>query len=242
MIGVDGVIYARVSTQDQDDGLRAQVDICQKYLVDNDHSPDRYPVYRERISAGAPLAHRSELFAAVNRLPRHGMLLIAKRDRLARDPIHAATIESIVRRRKGRVVSAAGEGTEGDSPADVLMRRLIDAFAEYERLLIGDRTRVALAAKKARGEVAGNIPFGFQLADDGVHIEPNPYEQSIVGWVVYWRQHENCTQEEIARRLHERGYRTRNRRHWTQRLVSNLLSSMKSQPPVGNPAPAGGGR
>jgi DNA invertase Pin-like site-specific DNA recombinase len=94
--------------------------------------------------------------------------LVAKRDRLGRYVIAVAMIERLVTKSGARVVSAAGEGTDSDDPAALLMRRLIDSFAEYERALIAARTRAALAAKRRRGErVSGIIPFGYQLADDG---------------------------------------------------------------------------
>lgn len=59
------------------------------------------------------------------------MLIVAKRDRLGRDPMVVAMIESAVKRKGARIVSAAGEGTDSDSPTDILMRRMVDAFAEY---------------------------------------------------------------------------------------------------------------
>jgi DNA invertase Pin-like site-specific DNA recombinase len=60
------------------------------------------------------------------------VLLVAKRDRIGRlDPLPMAMIESAVRRKRARIVSAAGEGTENDDPSSILMRRMIDAFAEY---------------------------------------------------------------------------------------------------------------
>ena len=49
-------------------------------------------------------------------------------------------------------MSAAGEGTDSADPSALLMRRLIDSFAEYESLIIGARTKAALGAKKVRGE------------------------------------------------------------------------------------------
>ena len=47
------------------------------------------------------------------------------------------------------------------------MRRIVDAFGEYERLLIKARTRAALRAKKARGERIGQIPYGRRLTGSG---------------------------------------------------------------------------
>ncbi len=39
------------------------------------------------------------------------------------------------------------------------MRRIVDAFAEYERLLIKAHTRAALAVKRSRGEQTCDIPY-----------------------------------------------------------------------------------
>lgn len=75
------------------------------------------------------------------------VLLVAKRDRLGRDPLIVALIEAAVSRKGCRIVSAAEEGTASDGPTDVLMRRMVDSFAEYERLVIKSRTRAALDAK-----------------------------------------------------------------------------------------------
>ena len=47
----------------------------------------------------------------------------------------------------------------------MLLRRITDAFSEHERLVIAARTRAALQAKRRRGERAGRVPFGYQLAD-----------------------------------------------------------------------------
>lgn len=108
------------------------------------------------------------------------MLLVAKRDRLGRDPLVVAMIESAVQRKGARIVSAAGEGTDSDSPSDVLMRRMVDAFAEYERLVIGARTKAALQAKKIRGERVGSIPYGYQLDGDGKTLRTDVDEQAVL--------------------------------------------------------------
>jgi len=113
--------------------------------------------------------------------------LVAKRDRWGRDVIAVAMIERLVAKRGARVVSAAGEDTDSDDPASLLMRRLIDSFAEYERALIAARTRAALGAKRRRGErVSGIIPFGFRLAGDGRTLLPEQSEQAC------WRGFRRC--------------------------------------------------
>ena len=73
-------------------------------------------------------------------------------------------IEKEAKRRGASIVSAAGEGTESEEPTAVLMRRIVDAFAEYEKNVIGARTAAALEQKRERGEkTGGNVPFGYRF-------------------------------------------------------------------------------
>ncbi len=116
---------------------------------------------------------------AVSAVARGDVLLVAKRDRLGRDSLEVGLIERDLKKHGARVVSAAGEGTENDSPEAELMRGMIDRFAQYERSIGRDRTKRALAAKRARNERAGQIPFGFMLAADRHHLEPAPVEQRL---------------------------------------------------------------
>ena len=41
-------------------------------------------------------------------------------------------------------------------------------------------TKAALDVKKARGERVGPIPYGYRLAADGLHLEPDPSEQRTI--------------------------------------------------------------
>ena len=54
--------------------------------------------------------------------------------------------------------SAAGEGTDTDGPTDILMRRIVDAFGEYERLIIKARTKAALRSRRAGESDAAAYP------------------------------------------------------------------------------------
>jgi hypothetical protein len=44
------------------------------------------------------------------------------------------------------------------------------------------RTKAALAAKKARGERVGSVPFGYTLTEGG-KLAPEPVEQVVAGKV-----------------------------------------------------------
>jgi DNA invertase Pin-like site-specific DNA recombinase len=132
------------------------------------------------VSGGAPLADCPGLMTALEDLGVHGagLLVVAKRDRLARDVMKAAMVEARAEALGARVTSAAGEG-DGTDPSAKLMRQIIDAFAEYERALIKARTTAALAAKKLKGERVGGIPYGFAVDADG-HLISNEDERKAI--------------------------------------------------------------
>ena len=110
------------------------------------------------VSGGAVIARRDGLLAALGALAEHRavVFVVAKRDRLARDILLSAMIEQLANRLGARIVSAAGEGSdERDEPAGLLMRRLIDAFAEYERGVVRARMRAAMGVKRCAARGSG---------------------------------------------------------------------------------------
>ena len=173
------------------------------------------------VSGGAALENRPALLEGLDALGAGDVLLVAKRDRLARDVMLAAMIERMAEKRSARIVSADGAGN-GDSPQDQLMRRMVDAFAEYERALIRSRTRMALAAKKGRGERVGSIPLGSQLATDGKRLVRDEREQEAITMVRQLRQ-EGLSIRAIAREMNRLGVQARGSK-WHPTTVARLLS------------------
>ena len=74
------------------------------------------------VSSVTPIEDRPALCEALVAVREHraGILVVARRDRLARDPIITAMIERTAAARGATVVSASGEGN-GDSPADLFI-------------------------------------------------------------------------------------------------------------------------
>ena len=162
--------YLRVSTDEQAEsgaGLAAQRDALERHCerlgwsLEEVHEDDG-------VSGKAKLHKRLGLMDAINAVGKGDVLLIAKRDRLARDMMSSIMLEQMVTKKGGRIVSVAGEGTDDDDPTSVLMRRMVDAFAEYERLVIAARTRAALQAKKRRGLRTGRVPYGKVLVQKSI--------------------------------------------------------------------------
>jgi DNA invertase Pin-like site-specific DNA recombinase len=148
------------------------------------------------------------------------VLVIAKRDRLARDIVVALTIERLVERVGARVASADGT-TNAAGPEGDLMRGIVDLFAGYERSLIRARTKAALAVKRSRGERTGYVGFGFKLDHDGLHIVENIAEQAIIAEIQAMSA-AGLSSRRIAARLTELGRPARGSR-WHPTTVLELL-------------------
>jgi DNA invertase Pin-like site-specific DNA recombinase len=174
------------------------------------------------LSGSLGLEHRPGLADSLNLLQRGDVLLVAKRDRIARDAFVAVLVEREVARKGARIISAAGEGTETDDPAAVFTRRILDAVSELERALIASRTRAAMAEARKRGQRVGRIPFGHRLADDGVHLVLDAEEQAILREIHFWRTR-GYALTTIADELNSRGLRNRQGREWRRSFVGQLL-------------------
>jgi len=169
------VAYIRCSTDEQTDsraGLDAQLHAIREWCTK--HGVELVATFSdEGVSGAAALDKRPGLLDAVNAVERGGMLVVSKRDRLSRDPVAAAIVERMVAKRRGRIVSTAGEGTDGDDPTSVLLRRIVDAFSEHERLVIAARTRAALQTKRRKGERVGTLPLGYVADRPARHLRPD---------------------------------------------------------------------
>lgn len=214
------VAYLRASTEDQNLGPEAQRASIEAWAQragvtvaswHEDHG----------VSGGAELDKRPALLAALDALRAEGagVLIVAKRDRLARDVILAAMVGRLAEREGARVVSADGNGN-GDGPEAELMRTILDAFAQYERAIIRGRVRAALAVKKSRGERIGSVPIGYRQNGSPV-MELDMTEQTALERMLELRR-DGASIREIARVLTAEGHKSRGAR-WHATTVARAL-------------------
>jgi DNA invertase Pin-like site-specific DNA recombinase len=173
--------YVRMSTSKQDLSPGVQGAALERWAASEGY--ELVATYFDLgVSGGADIADRPGLALALGQLSAQGAdaLVVAKRDRLARDVGIASEIERLASKAGARVLSADGWGN-GDDDSAALMRDLGSVLGAHERRQIKRRTRDALALKKARGERVGGIPYGHRLAADGVHLEAEPTEQEVMG-------------------------------------------------------------
>lgn len=173
------VAYMRVSTAEQRLGCDAQRGEIQRMAAQEGLTIVAWHEDKG-VSGVTPMDERPGLLAAFHSLQEHraGVLIAAKRDRLARDVVVAATIQRLVLSYGAQLMTTDGAGT-ADTPEANFMRTLMDAMAQFERALIRSRTSAALQAKRKRGELAGGVPYGW-VADAHRRLQPNPQEQTVI--------------------------------------------------------------
>lgn len=219
--------YLRVSTDQQAEsgaGLSAQLDACNGWAKSH-NLPITRIFSEEGVSGSTSLDKRPALMEAIALLQKGDVLLIAKRDRLGRDLIAVAMMEAAIKRKQAKAVSVAGEGTDNQDPSSLLMRRMIDSFAEYERNIICERTKSAMQAKKKKNERVGHIPFGFKLATDGKHLEIDSEEQAILSQIKDLMKNGISTRK-VADEMNGRGAFNRGGAKWNHASIHRAMTKI----------------
>ena len=215
------IAYLRVSTERQAKdglGLEVQLDAVQKVAGAD------VVVYRDEGLSG-DRADRPGLLAALEALSEGDVLVVARLDRLARSVYLSAWIQKEVKKRGARILSCAGEGSEGDDPTSQLMVNIICAFAEFEKAQIVAKLAAGRAkARKLGRKMGGDVPYGYKLAADGKHLAEEPQEQHILSIIRALRA-EGQTLRQIGAEMQRRGViQRRGGTGWNPKTVAQLIA------------------
>jgi DNA invertase Pin-like site-specific DNA recombinase len=219
--------YRRTSTDDQRLGIEAQDATLNR--VAQEHDCELVRVFTEHESGARP--DRPELDKAIKHARRiKGILVVAKLARLARDSAFLMKLYD------GNVPILFADLPEIDgSAASRLMVQMMANIAEFERRRIGERTREALAALKAKGKKLGaSLPQCRNLTQDGRvkgsriaaknRVVRAVDEMSDVAQAAGELRQRGRSLREICQELQEQGFTTRNGSEvWTAAQVLRVL-------------------
>jgi DNA invertase Pin-like site-specific DNA recombinase len=160
---VKAIGYVRCSTLEQGNsgaGLAAQrqaiVQACEQRGYDLVCPHSSAPLCSRGIYGDAGFSaknlKRPAIAAALEALDagKADALVVAKLDRLSRSLLDFAGLVERSRR-KGWAIIALDLGVDTTTPSGEMMANVLATFAQFERRLIGQRTKDALAVKKAQG-------------------------------------------------------------------------------------------
>jgi site-specific DNA recombinase len=168
-------IYVRVSTQDQVQhgfSLDAQQDSLANYAKALGY--EIYKIYRDEGKSGKDMKHRSEMMQMLKdaQEKKFSAIFIYKLDRFSRslkdliltiDQLKEWGIDFISLQDKIETASASGK----------LMFQIIGAFAEFERNIIGDRTKFGMERKAKEGGFITKAPKGYVLVNKQLILGEN---------------------------------------------------------------------
>ncbi len=165
------------------------------------------------------LATRPQLAAALADAKTRGCaVVVAKLDRLSRD---VAFIAGLMAQRVPFIVAELG------ADADPFMLHLYAALAEKERKLISARTKSALQAAKARGQVLGGYRGGPKV-DVAAGLKAR--QERAAAWaagvapIAAALRAEGKSLRQIAAALTQQGVQTSRGGAWTAAAVNAVLS------------------
>jgi len=170
-------IYVRVSTQDQAQhgfSLDAQEDTLQNYAKVMGY--DLFRIYRDEGKSAKDM-NRPEMQQMLKdaEAKKFSAIFIYKLDRFSRsikdliltiDQLKNWGIDFISLQDKIETTSASGK----------LMFHIISAFAEFERNIIGDRTKFGMERKAKEGGVVTKAPLGYKIINKQLIIDPDKVE------------------------------------------------------------------
>ena len=216
------VAYYRVSTKQQHRsglGIEAQRAAVTRF-AESEHLTIVAEFVEAETGKGADALDRRPQLAAALASARvvKCSVLVSKLDRLSRD---VAFVSGLMAQRVPFIVAELGRD------ADPFMLHLYAALAEKERRLISERTKAALAAKKATGATLGNPRNVAAAAALGRQIQINEADKFAAGLlplIEAVRSAGATTLAAISAALNERRIRTARGGHWHVSSVLNLLA------------------
>ena len=185
------VIYTRFSPQKNSElsqSCHTQESICRRYAKDKGYSVTR--VLNDKDVSGAD-DYRPKLWESIESLGKGDVLIVYKRDRLARNVYLSEQINRLVTKRCGTIEAVSGD-IDGNGPEHIMVRQMLASVAEYERKLIAKRTSHAMTQHQKDGFLMSRYaPYGTEQNEDDVaakvddptvrvRLEPVEIEQEAI--------------------------------------------------------------
>lgn len=208
--------YCRVSgpSQIDNDGLPRQEAAIRKICADRELELVKV-FFDEDVSGTVEGMNRPAWVEMLAEMQQNDIscIVIEKLDRLARDLMISEYIIKDLQSRHYDLVSAYEPDLCSSDPTRKLMRQIMAAFAEYDKMMLVNRLRSARERKKARtGKCEGRLLYGEYPAEK----DPLEYMKSLREGGMRW--------EDIAGLMNGAGIKTRFGFSWSRKMVYNVVS------------------
>jgi site-specific DNA recombinase len=213
--------YVRVSTPGQvGEGvsLSAQRAKIQAWCEAND--AELVAVFEDAGLSGGTMANREGLHAAMKATTKGMALVTYSISRLARSTRDMLTIAEALDRKGADLVSLT-EKIDTTTAAGRMVFKMLAVLADFERDQIGERTKMALAHKKANGEVYAPVPFGYEAIEG--RLVTVQREAQVVAEILTMRE-AGASFGAIAEAMNKRGIEGKRGGRWYASTVRYLIN------------------
>jgi DNA invertase Pin-like site-specific DNA recombinase len=215
--------YVRVSTDEQARegiSLEAQEAKIKAWAELNDYELE--DVYSDAGISGKAMNNRGGLQEALNAVGKGEALVVYSLSRMSRSTRDTLEIAEALKRKGADLVSLC-EKVDTTNAAGKMVFRMLAVLNEFERDQVSERTKAALAHKKAQGKkTGGDVPFGFELTPEGLLVE-NKDEQGGIRLIRKLKS-KGYSLRKIAGELEARDIRTKTgKAKWNPKTVSMIL-------------------
>lgn len=217
--------YIRVSTQGQvEDGVSLDAQEAKVRAWADLNGAEDVVIFRDEGISGKRSDNRPGLQSALDAVGKGDALVVYSLSRLSRSTKDALVLSEILLKKEADLVSLS-EKIDTTSASGKMVFRLLAVLNEFERDQISDRTRFALAHKKAIGEkTGGDIPFGYYL--DGGRLVKDDNEQKAIILIRDLRS-KGYRLQAICWELEKEGYLTRRGNlKWQPKTVSRIIERL----------------
>ena len=220
--------YIRVSSLNQVDGssLESQEQMIKAYCAMKGFQ--LVNIYCDSaVSGGVDIDQRpegSKLMTSIRTGEVQGMVIV-KLDRGFRSVVNCLqTVDELDKLNVSlHIIDLGGSSVDSQSPSGRFMLTVLCAAAEMEKGQIKARCNTGRAQHRLEHKRIGEIPFGYDLADDNETLTENVQEQAAIALVKQLRS-KGETLKAIAHRLDTAGYKPKKGGSvWTTNMVNRIL-------------------
>lgn len=223
--------YVRVSTDGQvADGVSLEAQKAKISAWCLVHDFQLIDIHVDAGISGSKASNRPGLQSAIDQACQtQSALIVYSLSRLARSTRDTIDISEKLDRSGADLVSLS-EKIDTSHAAGKMVFRMLAVLAEFEKDQISERTKMALAHKKAKGERCGSIPFGYIVAEDGKLVEC-PEELAVISKMQTLRA-QGLSYRDIATELELSGIKTKKgNTKWQHTAVKSILTLSKPLEP-----------
>lgn len=235
------IIYARISPKPckkNDSGeviteedpsetsCEVQRQYCEKWCQDNGFEVIGY--YQDKaVSGSTRWQDRKGLSKAVESARKDVPIIAYAWDRFARSPLVSADLQVTLTKAGSYMINASnGQGTDEEQPDARLMRRIVEAIAEYELTTTSRRTSDKMRQHQANGRrMSARVPYGT-MVDPGDESKskliPCPAEQATLAEIMKLHN-KGLSPYQIAKDLNTRGLKPRMAKQWSKGVIKGIV-------------------